>query len=95
MKIIKLDRRHRFYRVDNMRYSVVFDTRTNEWPNYAPYEHWLTERLGHQWTTNEWRGGWPTMYGSRYGSRKYYIAVKDPSILTMMALAMGETVNAD
>jgi hypothetical protein len=90
MKIIKLDRRHRFYRVDNMRYAVVFD-HSDGWPNYGPYESWLRERFGPPWTTNEWRGGWPTMYGSK----KYYIAVKDPSILTMMALAMGETVNAD
>ena len=84
MKVIKLDRRHKFYREDDMRYAIMFAP-DGGWPNYMPYEAWLTERYGHKWSTNEWRGGWPTMYGKR----NYYIAVKDPSILTMMALALG------
>jgi hypothetical protein len=87
MKIIKLDRRHKFYRENDMRYAIKFD-HANGWPNYMPYEQWIRERLGHHnWgITSEWMSGWPTMYGSR----NYYIAVKDPSILTMMALALGE-----
>lgn len=85
MKIIKLDRRHKFYREDDMRYAVVFD-HSNGWPNYLPYETWLKGRFGHQWSTGEWRSGWPTPYSKR----NYYVAVKDPGILTMMALAMGE-----
>lgn len=88
MKIIKLDRRHRYYRVHDMRYAMVFD-HSNGWPNYYPYEAWLKERYGYSWETDEWRGGWPTMYGNK----KYYIAVKEPGILTMMALALGETVD--
>jgi hypothetical protein len=84
MKIIKLDRRHKFYRENDMRYAVVFE-REDGWYT-RPYEDWLRERFGPPWTTNEWRSGWPTMYGTT----KYYIAVKDPGILTMMALALGE-----
>jgi hypothetical protein len=86
MKIIKLDRRHKFYRENDMRYAVAFNTKDG-WPNSHPYEHWLTERLGHHnWgISSEWMSGWPTMYGSR----NYYVAVKDPSILTLMALAVG------
>jgi hypothetical protein len=87
MKIIKLDRRHKFYRENDMRYAIKFDI-TNGWPNYYPYEAWIKERLGHHnWgISSEWMSGWPTIYGRS----NYYIAVKDPSILTMMALALGE-----
>jgi hypothetical protein len=86
MKIIKLDRRHKFYRENDMRYAVVCNTKDG-WPNSHPYERWLTERLGHHnWgISSEWMSGWPTVYGNQ----NYYVAVKDPSILTMMALAVG------
>lgn len=68
-----------------MRYAVKFDD--SYWPDYYPYETWIRERLGpHNWSiSSDWTSGWPTN-----SSRNYYIAVKDPSILTMMALALGE-----
>lgn len=87
MKIIKLDRRHKFYRENHMRYAIKFDI-THGWPDNLRYEQWIRERLGHHnWgITSEWMSGWPSIYGRS----NYYIAVKDPSILTMMALALGE-----
>lgn len=70
-----------------MRYAIKFD-QVNGWPNYMPYEQWLIKRLGHHnWgRSGDWMSGWPSVYGAR----NYYIAVKDPSILTMMALALGD-----
>jgi hypothetical protein len=85
MKIVKLDRRHKFYRENDMRHALAFDTKDG-WPNNIPYESWLRERYGHYWSSDVWIGGWPTMYGYR----KYYVAVKDPAVLTMMMLALGK-----
>lgn len=87
MEVIKLDKRHRFYREYNMRHAIVFRP-TNRWPNYGPYEAWLAERYGQKWYYNEWYSGWPNGANLKHN---YYIAVKDPSILTMMALALGDT----
>lgn len=85
MKIVKLDRRHKFYRENDMRHALVFDIE-NGWPNCHAYEEWLKKRYGWYWSSDSWIAGWPTMYGNR----KYYVAVKDPAVLTMMMLALGK-----
>lgn len=84
MKIIKLDGRHKYRREYNMQYAIVFEKGYDIFANR--YELWLTERYGSRWKEQEWIGGYPAIY--KYA--KYYIAVKDPAILTMMALTFTE-----
>lgn len=72
-----------------MTHAVTF-TAGNFWPVSNRYENWLIDQFGHKWDTKEWTAGWPTMYGSK----TYYVAVKDPAVFTMMLLAVGDN-NAD
>ena len=87
MKIIKLDGRHKYRRENNMQCAIVFDNGYTM--ETSRYEKWLTERLGGRWDKQDWVSGYPTIYKSC----KYYIAVKDPAVLTMMALTFTELVD--
>ena len=87
MKIIKLDGRHKYRRENNMQYAIVFDSGYSIYT--SRYEHWLTERYGSRWIEQDWISGYPAIYKTR----KYYIAVKDPAILTMMALTFNELID--
>lgn len=87
MKIIKLDKRHKYYRENAMRYAIIFETGYTVESNR--YENWLTDRYGSRWAERDWISGYPMIYRSA----KYYIAVKDSAILTMMALTFGKSVD--
>ena len=86
MKIIKLDGRHKYRRENNMQYAIVSDG--YNWQT-SKYERWLMETVGSRYNVDDWIGGFPNYYSSH----KYYIAVKDPAILTMMALTFTELVD--
>ena len=85
MKIIKLDRRHKFYRKNNMKHAIVFTDGFNVNANMC--EKWLDARYGGYFLGNS---VWASGYGAVYQSRNYYIAVKDESLLTLMFLSIPE-----
>lgn len=81
MKIIKLDSRFRYRRKYGMQYAIVeyqFD-----WESINTVETWMKTRYGSKLKEVDWISG----FADVYKSKKYYIAFKDPAIITMIMLS--------
>jgi hypothetical protein len=93
MNVIKLDKRHKFYRYGftaALRFNVR-DTNISKVENYLnstygyePYTH--AKKIVHPWVSyTSTRGSW------RKKNKIYWVCVKNPAVLSMVLLAIDHT----